>query len=187
MAECTFQVGEAYGALEKFRYPKILVEGPRGTSKSRSILSFFLGKLLEYPGSRLLLSRRWRTDLTKTILTTLEDEVFPAFSIPCPGGADRTNRSFYKLDNGSMIWPTGIDDGMGILSMGITFAYVAEVLEMTEEMVTDIAGGLRWLKSPGPNRIASKPGTAAMASTCSRASGDSICSTTIFSVFEWRR
>ena len=145
----TFTVGEAFGALAKFsHYPKILVEGPRGTSKSRSILGYFLAKLFEFPGSRLLLCRRYRTDLTKTILTTLEEEVFPAFGIPIPGGAHRSGRSEYRLPNGSTIWPAGIDDGMGVLSMGITYAYAAEVIEMEEEMVTDIAGGLRWLRSP---------------------------------------
>lgn len=145
----SFTVGESYGALLKFRqYPKVLVEGPRGTSKSRSILSYFLALLFEFPGARLLLCRRYRAELTKTILTTLEDEVFPAFGLPVPGGAHRSGRSEYMLSNGSVIWPAGIDDGMGVLSMGITFAYCAEVIEMDEETVMDIGGGLRWLKSP---------------------------------------
>lgn len=144
----TFTVGESYGALAKFStYPKILVEGPRGTSKSRSILGYFLAKLFEYPGARLLICRRYRAELTKTILTTLEDEVFPAFGIPVPGGPHRGGRSEYLLPNGSVIWPAGVDDGMGALSMGVTFAYCAEVIEMDEETVTDIAGGLRWLRS----------------------------------------
>src|SRR5690349_14139582 len=126
--EASFTVGESYGALAQFsHYPKVLVEGPRGTSKSRSILAYFLAKLLEYPGARLLVCRRYRAELTKTILTTLEDEVFPAFGIPVPGGAHRSGRSEYLLPNGSVIWPAGIDDGMGVLSMGITFAYAAEV------------------------------------------------------------
>jgi hypothetical protein len=145
----TFTVGESFGALAEFKhYPKIFVEGPRGTAKSRSILCYLLGRLHDHPGSRLLLCRRFRSDLTKTILMTLEEEVFPSMGIPIPGGAHRNNRSEYRLENGSVIWPAGIDDGMGILSMGVTFAYVAECIEMTEEMVTDIAGGLRWLRSP---------------------------------------
>jgi hypothetical protein len=145
----TFTVGGAYGALPRFRhYPKLLIEGPRGTAKSRSILGYFLALLFEFPGSRLLLCRRYRAELTKTILTTLEDEVFPAFGVPVPGGPHRSGRSEYRLDNGSTIWPAGIDDGMGVLSMGITYAYAAEVIEMEEETVTDISGGLRWLRSP---------------------------------------
>lgn len=145
----SFTVGESYGALAKFAtYPKLLVEGPRGTSKSRSILGYFLAKLYEFPGARLLICRRYRAELTKTILTTLEDEVFPDFGIPVPGGAHRSGRSEYLLPNGSVIWPAGVDDGMGALSMGVSFAYCAEVIEMDEETVTDIAGGLRWLKSP---------------------------------------
>jgi hypothetical protein len=145
---CTFSVGESYGALAKFQhYPKLLIEGPRGTSKSRSILGFLLSLLFQYPGARLMICRRFRAELTKTILTTLEDEVFPDFGIPVPGGAHRSGRSEYLLPNGSVIWPAGIDDGMGVLSMGITFAYCAEIIEMDEETVTDIAGGLRWLQS----------------------------------------
>lgn len=145
----SFTVGESYGALARFAtYPKILVEGPRGTSKSRSILGYYLAKLFEYPGSRLGILRRFRAELTKTILMTLEDEVFPAFGIPVPGGAHRSGRSEYLLPNGSVIWPAGIDDGMGLLSTGITWAYCAEVIEMEEETVTDVAGALRWLRSP---------------------------------------
>lgn len=148
----SFTVGEAYGAIPQFEYPAILVEGPRGTSKSRSILSIFLGRLLRYPGSRLLLCRRFRTDLSKTILVTLEKEVFPAFGMDVPGGAHRGNRSEYELPNGSTIFLAGIDDGMGILSMGLTFCYAAEVIEMGEETITDIFGAMRWMRSPeNPN------------------------------------
>jgi hypothetical protein len=40
---------------------------------------------------------------------------------------------------------------------------------------------IRCAKSPGPNKIKSNPGTAAIASTCSTASGDSICKMMNFS------
>jgi hypothetical protein len=79
---------------------------------------------------------------------TLEEEVFPASGIPVPGGAHRQNRSEYRLDNGSLFIPVGIDDGLGLFSMACSFAYVAEVIEMEEQTVTDIAGCLRWIQSP---------------------------------------
>src|SRR4051812_19113715 len=102
-------IGRSQAALMRFRYPTIFVEGPRGTSKSRGILTVLLRRLFKYPGSRLILGRQFRSDLTKTILATLEEEVFPAFGLKVPGGAHRENRSEYRLDNGSLIFPIGID------------------------------------------------------------------------------
>jgi hypothetical protein len=143
-------IGRSLAALTQFRYPTIFVEGPRGTSKSRGILTVLLRRLFKYPGARLIIGRQFRSDLTKTILATLEEEVFPAFGLSVPGGAHRENRSEYRLANGSLIFPIGIDQGVGALSLGATFAYLAEITEkgMREETVTDIAGALRWMRSP---------------------------------------
>jgi hypothetical protein len=142
-------IGRSQAALTQFKYPTIFVEGPRGTSKSRGILTVLLRRLLKYPGARLGIGRQFRADLTKTILMTLEEEVFPAFGLSVPGGAHRENRSEYTLPNSSLILPFGIDQGKGALSMGITFVYLAEVTEpgMERETVTDIAGALRWMQS----------------------------------------
>lgn len=143
-------IGRSLAALTQFRYPKVFVEGPRGTSKSRGILTILLRRLFKYPGARLGIGRQFRSDLTKTILLTLEEEVFPAFGLSVPGGAHRDNRSEYRLPNGSLILPFGIDQGIGALSLGITFAYLAEITEdgMREESVLDVAGAMRWTRSP---------------------------------------
>jgi hypothetical protein len=143
-------IGRSQAALTQFRYPMIFIEGPRGTSKSRGILTVLLRRLLKYPGARLGIGRQFRADLTKTILTTLEEEVFPAFGMKVPGSAHRENRSEYQLDNGSAIYLFGIDQGKGALSMGLTFLYLAEVTEpgMELETITDMAGAMRWMQSP---------------------------------------
>lgn len=142
------QLGRAYAPLLTCRDPFVFAEGPRGTAKSRSILAINVLRLLKYPGSRLLLCRRTRVDLGKTILATLEDQVFPSLGMAVPGGAHRENRSEYALPNGSRILPVGIDEGAKLYSAEATFAYVAEAIELTEKQVTDVAGCMRWLKSP---------------------------------------
>ncbi len=149
-----YSVSEAYGALAEFEhYPVILVEGPRGTAKTRSILSYFVGKLYQYPGSRLVVSRRFRTDLTKTILTTLEDEVFPSMNIERPPGPSKAGRDEYELPTGpntppSHIWPIGIDKLTGTFSMACTYAYPAEIIEMDQKHVQDFRASMRWLHDP---------------------------------------
>src|SRR5690348_2197939 len=105
------RIGRAYKPLLTCRDPFVFIEGPRGTAKTRSILTILVARLLAYPGSRLLLCRRTRVDLSKTVLVTLEEQVFPALGMQVPGGAHRENRSEYSLSNGSMILPVGIDEG----------------------------------------------------------------------------
>ena len=148
MATPRIVIGQSYRPLLDAKWPFVLVEGPRGTSKTRTILSILLARALKYPGCRILLFRQHRTELTKTVLTTLEDEVFPAFGMTVPGGAHRENRSEYVLPNGSTFFLAGLYDGSGALSMGMTFAYGAEVLEMSEDQVTSVAGCMRWMQSP---------------------------------------
>jgi hypothetical protein len=104
-------LGQSYEPLLTCKYPFVFVEGPRGTSKTRSILSILLARMLKWPKTRTLLCRYHRAELTKTVLTTLEEEVFPAFGIPVPGGAHRENRSEYVLPNGSTFFLVGMKEG----------------------------------------------------------------------------
>lgn len=122
----------------------VLVEGPRGTGKTRAILSILLGRALRFEGSRWLLARSTRTRLTQTVLATLEEQVFPAHGIAVPGGGGRDNRSEYTLPNGSMLIPMGLDDPQRTTSAEFAGIYVAEAVEIeSADLVTALAGSMR--------------------------------------------
>src|SRR5687767_12938478 len=108
----------------------VLVEGRRGTGKTRAILSTLLLRALAYPGSRWLLARSTRTRLTESVLVTLEEQVFPSFGMSVPGGAGRENRHAYHLPNGSQLIPIGLDDYQRSQSVETAGIYVAEAVEI---------------------------------------------------------
>jgi hypothetical protein len=123
----------------------VLVEGPRGTAKTRSILSVLLCRALKYPGARILLARSTRTLLGKTVLTTLEEQVFPAFGMAVPGGKiDRGNRREYRLPNGSVFVPEGLDNISRSQSAEYRWIYPAELGEIEEQNdIVALAGSMR--------------------------------------------
>jgi phage terminase large subunit len=73
MSEVTIEWGDSYLPLATghIRDRFVLLEGPRGTSKTTGILSILLMRALRYPGSTWLLARSTRTRLTDTVLVTL--------------------------------------------------------------------------------------------------------------------
>lgn len=126
------------------RDPFVLIEGPRGTGKTRAILSILLSRAIQYPGARIMLARSTRTRLSQSVLVTLEQQVFPAFGMQVPGGAGRDNRSEYTLPGGSVLVPVGLDDLQRSQSAEYAWIYVAEGVEIpTEDTVLSLAGSLR--------------------------------------------
>lgn len=137
-------LGQSLLPLFHNRDPFILVEGPRGTGKTRAILSVLMCRALEYPGSRIMLARSTRTRLSQTVLETLEKQVFPAFGLEVPGSAGAVNRTEYRLPNGSVFIPVGLDDQQRSQSAEFAWIYVAEGVEIdTENDVAALAGALR--------------------------------------------
>src|SRR5688500_434729 len=122
----------------------VLVDGRRGTGKTRAILSTLLLRALQFPGSRWLLARSTRTRLTESVLVTLEEQVFPSFGMPVPGGAGRENRHAYHLPNGSQLIPQGLDDLQRTQSVEVSGIYVGEGVEVARmEDVLALAGAMR--------------------------------------------
>jgi phage terminase large subunit len=122
----------------------VLVEGNRGTGKTRAILSVVMARALRYPGSRWLLARSTRTRLSQSVLVTLEEQVFPAFGMEVPGEAQRGQRTEYRLPNGSLLIPMGLDDQQRTQSVEVSGIYVAEAVELPRlEDVTALAGAMR--------------------------------------------
>lgn len=130
-----------FGRLFKERF--ILVEGRRGTAKTRSILTILVARALQRPGCRILLARSTRTRLTETVLATLEEQVLPLFKIPVPAGG-RENRHRYELPGGSALIPMGLDDPGRTQSQEISYAYIAEGTELeSENDVLALTGAMR--------------------------------------------
>lgn len=140
------EIGDLYVPLLDWslREPFVLFEGPRGTGKTRAILTALMCRALSMPKSRWLIARSTRTRLTDTVLATLEEQVFPAFGIPVPGGAGRNNRHDYVLPNGSVFLAQGLDDPQRTQSAEFAGMYVAEAVELPLiEQVTALAGSMR--------------------------------------------
>lgn len=153
----TVSVRPAYGGLLRgtTREQFVLVEGPRGTAKTRAILTIIMARALSTPGSRWLLARSTRTRLSQTVMQTLEEQVFPSFGLCVPGTAGAENRGRYDLPGGSVLLPMGLDDlarGQSLETAGI---YVAEGVEITSaDTVLSLAGSMRQaVSSSSPHTV----------------------------------
>ncbi len=142
-------IGDSYLALMDEQLARqcmvVLVEGRRGTSKTRSILTILLARLLQHPGARCALWRSTRVLLGSTVLRTLEEQVFPAFGLAVPGGViSPVNRTEYRLPNGSAFVPRGLDTIAREQSAEYAWGYPAEITELPDEQtITALLGSLR--------------------------------------------
>jgi hypothetical protein len=146
----------------------VLVEGSRGTSKTRSLLTILLARALNAPRSRWALARSTKTLLADTVLRTLEEQVFPAFNMKVPGGAlSRQHRAEYILPNGAAFVPLSLDEQHRTQSAEYAGIYVAEVTEIpTENTVLSLAGALRQVVT----RLDGKPHVHQLIADCNPAS-----------------
>lgn len=157
-AEITF--GQCYlpllTTLRRDDHKVILIDGNRGSGKTRAILSVLMCHALKNPGTRWALWRSTRTRLTDTVLYTLETQVFSSFGIPVPGKAGAVNRSSYELSNGSMFIPIGLDDIFRSTSAEFAGGYLnegAEIGSMTQ--VEALTASLRQVTATfqGPHQL----------------------------------
>jgi hypothetical protein len=140
------KIGRSFKALSRgeIRDRFVLAEGPRGTAKTRSELSIIMGRALAWPGSRWILARSTRTRLSQSVLVTLEQQVFPAFGMAVPGGAGVENRHEYKLPNGSVLIPMGLDDQQRTQSVEFMGGLLAEAVELaTLDDAVALTGAMR--------------------------------------------
>jgi hypothetical protein len=140
------KIGRSFKALARgeIRDKFVLAEGPRGTAKTRSELSIILGRALAWNNTRWVLARSTRTRLSQSVLVTLEQQVFPAFGMDVPGGAGTANRVEYKLPNGSVLVPLGLDDYQRSQSAEFMGGLLAEAVELPlMDDALALAGSLR--------------------------------------------
>jgi len=137
--------GAALAVLE-CRDPLVLIEGPRGTGKTRPDLELVRLRALQYPGSRHLLCRQSRTSITQSVLVTFEEMVL------LPGEKDRDmtrrNRDTYRFANGSEIIIGGLDDAERVKSAEYDTATIIEASEIDRDSLYTLQGCMRWNRMP---------------------------------------
>lgn len=112
--------------------PEILLEGPAGTGKSRTILEKAHLCLLKYPGARILAVRKTRTSMTESVLVTYEQKVLPEGS-PIKEGPSRAMRQAYHYPNDSELVIGGMDKADKVMSTEYDMILVFEGTELTED------------------------------------------------------
>jgi PBSX family phage terminase large subunit len=116
----------------KSRRRELLLSGPAGTGKSRSLLEKLHFCADKYPGMRGLIVRKTRASITQTAMVTFEQKVLPEGWL---GGLIRfrTAEQEYRYPNGSIIAVGGMDKATKVMSSEWDMIYVQEAIELTEE------------------------------------------------------
>lgn len=124
---------------------EILVEGPRGTSKSRTLVHFLHRCCANlYPGCKVLVVRKTRQSLTDSFCKTFEEDVIPDEDRQAIlGDGDRSNRSHYQYPNGSRIVLAGLDKPTKYQSTDWDIVFLEEASELTWKQVEPFFGALR--------------------------------------------
>lgn len=127
----------ACAALIRACEPEVLIAGAAGTGKSRACLEKLNMLALQYPGSRQLILRKKREDLTESGLVTFERDVLGSGHLVLLG-ASRRVRKLYQYPNGSEIvvaglFSSGHYEGQKIMSAEYDTIYVQEATELSLE------------------------------------------------------
>lgn len=125
------------------RAPEVLIEGPAGTGKTRSVLEYVHFLCETYPGIRVLLFRKTRTSMNESVLVTFEQEVLWEGHECMVGDAHRNNRQFYEYPNGSHIVLGGMDNSDRIMSTQYDIACGFEATELSQEDWEKVQSRLR--------------------------------------------
>lgn len=124
---------------------EILVEGPRGTGKSRGSLTHMVWNWMCWaPGSKWLVVRKTRESLTKTFCQTFEREVIPPDYRPAVvGDALPESRSAYRHPNGSWLGLVGLDRPSRHQGSNVDGVILEEASELTWNQVQPFFGAIR--------------------------------------------
>src|SRR5437660_12713881 len=97
--EETYRPYGGNSALFTCRHPEILLAGPAGTGKTRSVLEFINYCSMEYPTARSLMLRKTRRSLSESGMVTLEKKVLH----PAQGVRFHSSMQQYHYPTGSII------------------------------------------------------------------------------------
>src|SRR5690349_2127178 len=122
----------AYGAASQLfecKEPEVVLDGPAGTGKSRSMLEYLNYWAMEYPRCRLLMTRKTRRSLTESGMVTLDQKVLH----PAQRVRFMSSMQQYQYPNGSIIAVGGLDKPSKIMSSEWDIIYIQEATEVTED------------------------------------------------------
>lgn len=119
-----------------------LLEGPRGTGKSRCLTTRTHERCKANPGYRVLWLRKTAASLKRTILPGFELDVAPRFPWKNPG-ATVGHRDSYLYPNGSEIILSGMDNPLSLRSGEFDELNYFEAHESTLNQWEEIAGSIR--------------------------------------------
>ena len=125
------------------REHEILVEGPAGTGKTRTILELINLLCGTIPKTRALIVRRYAVTLTSTTLVTLRDKVLHPLDGVTFFGGSKDRAAAFTYPNGSTITVGGMDNPSLILSSEYDIIYWNEATEGTEEAWETLQGRAR--------------------------------------------
>jgi PBSX family phage terminase large subunit len=133
------------------RASEILLSGPAGTGKSRTLLERLHFMALKYPGMRGIILRKTLASMGSTALATWRHHVLPEalkHGIVDYYGGSASEPPQYRYVNGSRIFIGGMDKATRIMSSEYDVAYVQEAIELTENDWEAILTRLRNGKIP---------------------------------------
>lgn len=136
------------------RDKEILVEGPRGTGKTRTILELIDALCRTFPGLAVLILRKWRVRLAETCLKTFEEQVKRP-DVQFFGGNEH-EAAGYRYGNGSRISLGGMDDPDKLKSGEFDLVYWNECTEGTEDEWMSLLATLRHTGPDGKDIIANR-------------------------------
>lgn len=125
----------------------IMIEGPRGTGKSRGFLQMLYALCYAYPGSRGIICRNKRRSMSGTTLP--EFEKCMAIDEPAKEGPKPEGRSVYRFDNGTEVYAAGLDESDRLRSFTVDWIYYEEGTESeSPDAWESLFGALRSWKMP---------------------------------------
>lgn len=135
------RVYNAYGAAAELfgcRDPRVLVEGPANTGKSRALCELANHLAIAYPGIRILFCRQTLTSLRESILVTLEEKVWTPDHPAKSGSASRSGRKLYEYPalegkNPSVIVLGGLEDPGWTYSMEYDVIFIFEAWQVAKD------------------------------------------------------
>lgn len=120
---------EAWSCLDR----EILVEGPRGTGKTRTILELLNAYCHRYPGIRILIAKKYLRSIGGSVSQTYLKQVVQNGEGITPFGGNEFEPAAFRYKNGSAIVLGGLDDPEKLKSSEYSIIYVNEATELTEE------------------------------------------------------
>lgn len=141
---------ELWGWMDRSRTPpfETLLEGPAGTGKTHLALQFVRSYLEQFAGTRVLLMRDHRVDMTGTMLVEWEESVLGLDHPAVLNGPTRAGRRVYRFPNGSEAVLGGFNNETALFSGQYNGGYFNEAHETIEKKFETLHRALRAKNGP---------------------------------------